>query len=570
MTKEYNQNDIDNTNINNENNNLPDETYIETNTNNIEEKDKIEIKNKNKSILKTKNNANKKRRSKITTLQNYEPNNSSTCIGDLDNNEKRNIFDEEFEEKQNRRFESIYDNNDENNSLYDNYDNYFDSNKPTRSRRKMTIYSQDDDDLDKDRKTNKNEKEEEEEIDGLCSSRSRKRTMDRIEQRSYNVNPSDNNQLYNEKDKDLDLYELSNKTNDKNFNLNSGSDSNKKDNQYFIDNDQMLGRDITEYKPNQVIPKTEDELLEDLDNLVQSINKGYNNNQTLEECSEILCKYFKSSIINHSQNNIFLMNDKNLTNSNQGSLIDDNSKISMNNSINISSNNVFTGGGSSLFIHKMKYLENKHTLQKNSDQKSSNYYNRNKNSLNSNSKRNQHTLLEDYETRSLSCNSINDINFKNAINTIISFNRNKKIDNINLDISNNSTNIHERCKSIKSINSNQNLNHQISNSNVANFLKDNKDLDYNESSYNSLKINSYHSYQSNISQSNNKNYTKIMNIEEIITENLQVSETIKIMVLGDIVSKKQFFKALKYGENLTFEEMENLNLENNNKDKYPR
>jgi hypothetical protein len=565
ITKEYNQDYIaDNTY--NEYNNIQDEKQMETNSNNIDEKHKIEnIYSSKKSILKNKNNSNKKKRSKITTLQNYEISNSSNCIGDLESNEKRNIFEHEIEEKQNRRFESIYDKIDENNSSCD--DNNFSPKRETRVRRKITIYSEDDEGLDKDIKTNKDESQKEEEIDGLCSSRSsrsRKQTMERIDRKSYNENPSDNNN-------DINMYELSNKIDDSNYNLNLISNSGSKinDNQYFMDNDQMLGRDITEYKPNQVIAKTEEELLDDLEKLVQNINEGYKcidcntgikhkcykhqggNSQTLEECSKILCKYFKSSIINHSQNNIFLNNDKNLTNLNQGSLIEDSSKLSMNNLTNISSNNAFTGGGSSLFIHKLKYLKKKHKAQKNSDKILSNNNNRNKNVLNSNSKRN----TEDYEVRSLSCNSICDINFKNVIDTIISFNKNKKNNNDN-------SNINESCKF------NKNLNH-VTYSNDINFLKENKDLEYNDSFCNSLKQNSYHSYQSNVSKSNNDNSKKIINIGEIISENLQISENIKMMLLGDTISKAQFFKALKYGENLTFEEMESSNLEND-KQQYPR
>lgn len=364
--------------------------------------------------------------------------------------------------------------------------------------------------------------------------------------------------------------------------------------QYFIDNDQMLGRQAVDYNTNQVLPKSEEELLEELEALVKSINAGYQNKKGVEECAEILCKYFKSTIINnHLTSNT-------------------------NNSSESASNNTFSPGANklpnSLFLHQMKYLNTRNLKQ----------------NLQSNSGSRKRNKGKDDEfndlTRSLSFNSITELNFKDVIDTIMSFSKvkNKKNEKVEKNekgdsniksgySSNNTFNIGLGGKNtaadstfnikvgstkqspdlgigkiVSSLNFittptkntdfneiteetdlDKEKNQELSDYNELGIIpktfiltNDNnkissQDAKYNSNGKRSDSSNKSDGYSRNSSFSNNQNWgslsneKSLLNINDIITENLQVSETIKIMLLGEILPKQRFLKGLQSGEDYT-------------------
>lgn len=390
-----------------------------------------------------------------------------------------------------------------------------------------------------------------------------------------------------------------------------------KDEQYFIDNDQMLGRDAKAYTTNQILPKTEEELMEELEYFVQSINQGYKNNQTVEDCAELLCKYFKSTIINSSlvNNNSHNLSNigesLNISNTNSGIGVNSNSfgtqgnvnnssssnntnsnlLINTNNSNNTNSNSNILHN--SLFLHQMKYLDSKNLLNSRLNQYKPSRLRKIKN--------------DDAEdlglTRSLSLNSVSDINFKTVIDTILSLtNKNKNIknkykvpknnhikkpevlnskNNKEMKINNNitikeETELTKLNNNIKNTSSTSNNDNSNSNSETKNFkldflvkvneVKDNDSLsDRKSNSSNNNSNNDGNSSYSNNNVGSWNNDDNINNISEIITENLQVSETIKIMLLGEYIPKRRFLKGLQLGEDLSEEDWENNSYAYDNK-----
>lgn len=70
--------------------------------------------------------------------------------------------------------------------------------------------------------------------------------------------------------------------------------------QYFADNDQMLGSEsLFHYKSNILLQKTEEEDLNELEELVIKLNKMFKNEideSKIDDYTEILCRYFKANI----------------------------------------------------------------------------------------------------------------------------------------------------------------------------------------------------------------------------------------------------------------------------------
>jgi len=482
--------------------------------------------------------------------------------------------------------------------------------------------------------------------DGLSCSRKRKFDLYSDNEDYSNINSNKNQNIINSKKKTLDEepeeeIEVEGKGCNRKY-------KNRKDSQYFMDNDQMLGRNNTEYKPNQLLPKTEEELLEELEDLVKSINNGYkNNNQNVEDCADILCKYFKSTLLNNTSNsfqkNFLLGGNSNMDSSTKITnflIVNENDSVSQSNSLNKKEYNslennenpllqepqpVISVGhrsptsqnissfqlGSSLFFHQMKYLKNKNIISKRqyrrgkeedsdaskSNKKTSSFKHnktksnkqlsekyeknteksfntknldesispkskkRDENSKNSKNicvntvfKKNSNLKLKALNddddlfndlTRSLSCNSISEVNFRNVIDTVISFkNTNKKLNNL---LNQKKTKEKEKRDSKESNNVNNPLFHKT------------------EKSGCSTKSDSFKSSPTaldTLRSGNNKEeelYSSTFN--EIITENLQVSETIKIMLLGNDDPKKRFLKGFKNDENENEAEIEKKNEE---------
>ncbi len=221
--------------------------------------------------------------------------------------------------------------------------------------------------------------------------------------------------------------------------------------QYFLDNDQSLGRDFS-YNPNIIKPKTEEEDLQELESLIETINKAYkkgdSDESSLENCTDILCRYFKINIM----------------------LSTTEEKSKMKNSL--------------LYLHDIK-------------------------SFKSQNKNNDLTLIK----KSMSFNSITDINLSNLVNHILIKKKKKS----------------KKSSSIKL------KNHLMNNS---------KDKD-DHKDYNSLFA---------------KSTIVDEDLKGIIYENTEIDEIVKILLIGDKITRSKFLRALKHGDaNVNFTEMEMIN-----------
>ena len=331
----------------------------------------------------------------------------------------------------------------------------------------------------------------------------------------------------------------------------------------------MLGREAKNYTTkNNFIPKTEMELLEELESLVKLINNGYSKNETIEDCAEILCMYFKSSIMNNHKTNI----NNNLVN---------NSLYSSNNSFmnETNVNNLLTN--SSLFFHKMKYLVNKNkrnqTYTTINDKQKQKHQGSIENSpmkgnisvIKEEKPKTQHYTAEKEKDsnvgRSLSFSVINDLNFKQIINTILSFsNKNKTKNDRNLNKFHSS---HKENKQIYMDDEyyNEEAGEQIgfkdSEVNKEDIIIGKLDLnfDINISTLNNnilksgqgrnnLSKSNYDSFSKRSSTSSLESHNNNNLINDIVNENLKVDEVIKIILLGNSIPKKRFLNGLQGNE----------------------
>lgn len=202
--------------------------------------------------------------------------------------------------------------------------------------------------------------------------------------------------------------------------------------QYFADNDQMLGSDSRyHYKSNILLQKTEEEDLNELEELITKLNKMFKNEideSKIEDYTEILCRYFKANI----QYSVMKSNDEDISDSN-------------------------------FPIHQI--IGNGYTQKKGSINMSSN-------------KSKCSTDLR----RSLSFNCLTEFNLKRFVGSVITLTQKKS----KAEITNS---------------------HTYNDTESCGVLKD--------------------------------------NIQEIINENLEAYELIKVNLIGDIASRSKFFQALK-------------------------
>lgn len=214
-------------------------------------------------------------------------------------------------------------------------------------------------------------------------------------------------------------------------------------NQYFLDNDQFLGRDNA-YNPNIIKAKTEEEDLQELESLIETINKAYkkgdSDESSYENCADILCRYFKINIM----------------------LSTSEEKLKMKNSL--------------LYLHDIKSFK---------------LHNKKNDDLN---------LIK----KSMSFNSITDINLGNLINHIIT----------------------KKKKSKKS---------------------------------SSIKLK-YSTLTDNYNPVLSKSTIIEDDLKGIIYENTEIDEIVKILLIGDKMTRHRFFRALKHGDsNININEMEVIN-----------
>lgn len=339
----------------------------------------------------------------------------------------------------------------------------------------------------------------------------------------------------------------------------------------------MLGREANSYTINQIMPKTEEELQQELEITLNQINENYINNESLSNCNEILCKYFKSKILNTVNFfNLLDKNDEEITRTKRKSskkivFIKDN--ISNHKENNIISLDVINSP--SLFLHRLKFLEHRQYLSK---FKKIGSFSKNlkKKSTNHLVKEPTYNINNDEDlklfSQSLSTDSITDLSFKNIINTILSYSeknliRQKNqfyhsfkqvIDNNTIEIGNNTC--LSRKNSFNSEEDDENklgfLTPQAKQSDIEQdnksieFLKDAKEYFSNKSSYNSFSKD----------ESNAENSLDESNITEMINDNIKTKENLKILLLGDKIPKKRFIKGLIYSEDYEVTEFENYEI----------
>lgn len=344
-----------------------------------------------------------------------------------------------------------------------------------------------------------------------------------------------------------------------------------KDLQYFLDNDQMLGRDSNTYTINQVLPKTEDELQYELEITLNQINENYLNNESLSNCNEILCKYFKSKILN-TVNSFNLLNE-NQKEGNQAKRKSSKKILLIRDKMSTSKENILSTldliNSPSLFLHRLKFLEYKQSLS--TIKKVGSFLKNNKkNSNNLIVKEPSYNISNDEDlklfSQSLSTDSITDLSFKNIINTILSYTeknlirqKNQFYHSFKQVIHNNPIEITDnKCISRKnSFNSEEDDDEKpgfMTPQTKLSYDQDNKSIEFLKDAKEYCSNKSYNSFSKD--ESYNENPLDESNITEMINDNIKTKENLKVLLLGDKIPKKKFAKGLIYSEDYDVTEFE--------------
>ena len=211
-----------------------------------------------------------------------------------------------------------------------------------------------------------------------------------------------------------------------------------KNEQYFIDNDQCLGREYN-YLSNMIKQKTEDEDMKELEDMITRINKIYkqkkdNTEDNLDNYTDILCRYFKVNIM------------------------------------------LSTSEDSSYLKNTLIKLNDIHSFTSFKNNKENNKF-----------------------QKSMSFNSVTDVNLYNLVDYIINTNKKKRQSRSSIVV-----------------------------------------IDNIESS--------------------TKSKSNVDNLKELIIDNVDVDDTVKILLIGDKEIKAKFFRALKYSDsNVNQNEVNSIN-----------
>lgn len=303
-----------------------------------------------------------------------------------------------------------------------------------------------------------------------------------------------------------------------------------RDEQYFLDNDQLLGREAVGYKSNLLNNKTEEEDNKELENLIKIINNCYKKNSStlkenedsnIEEYTDILCRYFKANIMlskdildyNDSDDSFTLNHPVNNKN-NKSNLI---SKDIINSSILPYRSSFFCFHDLSK-MDKFSSIENKTCKMKNKINSKNNMpVILDNNLIYSPVLSNIFTKKNNYKDfkRSLSFNEIREINLKKLLNIIMKNLCKKKSNNNSNNTTKNILNTYYNKKKHKKT----------------------KHLDSKTSKIDLLDINKSAQIYND-------------NIKDIIKQNIEVDDTIKLLLIGNKQVKAEFLRALQHNDNL--------------------